>query len=1016
MMGRLSGVIGACTCTIGSANAEQVIDFVACTCYNAPPVSRLSTVLVVTTVLAGMHPGGAAQASPWTQTGGVVLEGTVVPMTAQSAVLPNGRVFIQNQKIVAVVAQGQAWPAGVNTSGAVVVQTDGYIFPGLINLHNHTAYNTLPVWEAPKKYDNRYQWTGAKTYSTYVNYPKKLLTDSNYFNIVIEVVKYAEVKGLVGGETGVQGSPSRNGIINMLVRNVEAKNFDQDKVYQRGLSIEDSRWQKTVPNFLTKAAAGNVEAWIVHLAEGIDLDPSLAEFTLLKNLDMLHEWTVIIHGTALTSLEFADMATVGSKLVWSPLSNLLLYGETTRVDQAMSAGVPVSLATDWSPSGGKNLLDELKIAYEVNKWSTQNIVGYVPFDEYTLAKMVTINPATALEWDGLVGTIEPGKYADILVISAAPEVEAGTNTPPASPYHALIQATVRDVRLVMVDGEPLYGDVDVMQSTKGTDMEIMCSTAGFVKAIDVTRDGPTKGEQTWASIVDTLNAAMLFDHEHMRQSFKQSIAEAWTIEQFDEWFAAKFKNGVVAMTPDPVYVTDDPIFFDRVKTAGNTPFVLDLETKYYGFLGSGATPIADLGLTEAELLEFVNAATVAALIGDVGVADESAQAIVNHTAMVGPFASKADVITVVGGCAVVVIEAYLAKLKEPPPPPPPVDPPTVPGAEGKLLSMLNHESTTLKVLDDDAALNKKAAQALINYRDGPDGTFGTTDDNLFDSEAEVDSVSYVGPSALSKLYTFSETWTPGGPPVSDQEAKLLAFLNHPTTSLDFLDNDVGLNKNAAIQLIAHRNGPDGVYGNGDDDPFDSEVEVDNVSYVGPTALATLNAWAATWAMPDENQEVLTFVNDPLATYTVFDIDVGLKSLAAAKIVGHRDGPDGEFGTLDDNLFDTIEELDSVPYVGPVTLGQIAAYAPFWSTLSKEPPKLVQFLNHESTTYDVLVTTVGISTKSATNVIAHRNGADGLLGTPDDDPFDSVNEVDEIKYVGSVTLGQLTQYAEGWVAP
>ena len=286
-------------------------------------------IISVSTFVAVLFCAGLVAASPWNSTNGLILKGTIVPMTAEDAVIENGQILIQNEKIVAIIGEGEAWPATVNTAGAVEVDTGGYIFPGMLNIHSHTAYNTLPIWEAPKLYQNRYQWTKAKTYSNYVNYPKKLITDSNYYNLVIEVGKYAEVKGMVGGETAIQGTPSRNGINNMLIRNVEDKNFGQDKVYQRGLTIEDSRWQDTVPAFLTKADAGLVEAWIVHLAEGIDEDPSLEEFSVLTSLGMLQEWTVIIHGTALTQTEFAAMAAVGSDLIWSPLSNLLLYGQTT---------------------------------------------------------------------------------------------------------------------------------------------------------------------------------------------------------------------------------------------------------------------------------------------------------------------------------------------------------------------------------------------------------------------------------------------------------------------------------------------------------------------------------------------------------------------------------------------------------------------------------------------------------------------------------------------------------------
>jgi len=290
------------------------------------------------------------------------------------------------------------------------------------------------------------------------------------------------------------------------------------------------------------------------------------------------------------------------------------------------------------------------------------------------------------------------------------------------------------------------------------------------------------------------------------------------------------------------------------------------------------------------------------------------------------------------------------------------------------------------------------------------------DDNYFESEAEVDAVSYVGPSALGKLKAFAETWQAGGSGEPKPEQNLLDFLNHPTTTLTKLDDDLGLNKNAALSLIAHRNGPDGTLGTADDNLFDSLGEVDAVTYVGPTALEQLLTYAATWQKPDENTELLDFVNDPKATLTVLDDDVGLNSLAAKKILAHRNGPDEVFGTGDDNLFDSVSELDDVPYVGASALQKLFDFAPFWASMPKGAPKVAQFLNHESVTVGELTSMVGLKTPAATGLIAHRDGPDGELGTSDDDPFDSLNEIDGVKYVGSVSMALLIDYAEQWVAP
>ena len=70
-----------------------------------------------------------------------------------------------------------------------------------------------------------------------------------------------------------------------------------------------------------------------------------------------------IHAAGLLPEDFEVMAGHGGAMVWSPLSNLLLYGATARVDAAKRAGVRIGLGSDWSPSGSKNLLGELKVAW-----------------------------------------------------------------------------------------------------------------------------------------------------------------------------------------------------------------------------------------------------------------------------------------------------------------------------------------------------------------------------------------------------------------------------------------------------------------------------------------------------------------------------------------------------------------------------------------------------------------------------------------------------------------------------
>ena len=71
--------------------------------------------------------------------------------------------------------------------------------------------------------------------------------------------------------------------------------------------------------------------------------------------------------------------------------------------------------------------------------------------------------------------------------------------------------------------------------------------------------------------------------------------------------------------------------------------------------------------------------------------------------------------------------------------------------ERGLLAFVNDSETTFAVLDDDVGLDRRAAENLVDRRDGADGTFGTADDAPFTSIDDVDDVSYVGSVALSRL-------------------------------------------------------------------------------------------------------------------------------------------------------------------------------------------------------------------------------------------------------------------------
>jgi hypothetical protein len=275
------------------------------------------------------------------------------------------------------------------------------------------------------------------------------------------LVRYVECKCLLGGVTTSQGVKlaSNAGIQRFyrgIIRNVEQTD-DPDLPEAQG-RIPDIV-AKDAKAFLTRLGSEKT-CFLLHLSEGVT-NPAKPLSTARKHFLALQvapgEWALNKVFTGIHAAGFAVLARHGASMVWSPLSNLLLYGGTARVDAAKQAGVTIALGSDWSPTGSKNLLGELKVAW---LHSQQALNGQ--FSARDLVAMATRDAARILKWDKVAGTIEPGKRADLLVIEGAA----------ADPYGALIHARETDLRLVMINGIARYGLPELMSQLAPNDQTI----------------------------------------------------------------------------------------------------------------------------------------------------------------------------------------------------------------------------------------------------------------------------------------------------------------------------------------------------------------------------------------------------------------------------------------------------------------------------------------------------------------------------------------------------------------
>lgn len=374
-----------------------------------------------------------------------VLKGRIVTMSAGRKVVASGCICIESAVIRAITSGTQALPAAFRD--APVIDTKGTIFPGMIELHNHLSYNVIPPWQVPKRFGNRGQWASHPDKRRLISQPMQVIAGVK--GTIEALVRYVEAKCLIGGVTTSQGVTlvSDAGIGHRyrgIVRNVEQT--DDPELPEAQTRIPDIDDAKRFRERLDKASD---RPFLLHLAEGIDdsarkhfqnLKLSGSKWAIRKNL-------VGIHAAGLRDTDYVTFQKQGGSMVWSPLSNLLLYGGTADIKRAKKAKLKIALGSDWSPSGSKNLLAELKVAFAVSEE-----LGGV-FKPHELVQMVTSAPAEMMKWDAALGSIEVGKRADFVV----------TRGKAGDPYLSLVKAQETDVALVVVNGVPRYGDATLMQ-------------------------------------------------------------------------------------------------------------------------------------------------------------------------------------------------------------------------------------------------------------------------------------------------------------------------------------------------------------------------------------------------------------------------------------------------------------------------------------------------------------------------------------------------------------------------
>jgi 5-methylthioadenosine/S-adenosylhomocysteine deaminase len=170
----------------------------------------------------------------------------------------------------------------------------------------------------------------------------------------------------------------------------------------------------------------------------------------LQALGLLGPNLIAVHAVHLLEEEIALLAGHGCHVAHCPSSNLKLASGIAPVARLAAQGVNVGLGTDGAASNNRlDVLAEMRLAALLAKGTSGDATA---LPAHAVLAMATINSARALGLEDRIGTLTPGKAADIAAIDLA----ATELAPCYDPVSHLAYAAGREhVSHVWVNGELL---------------------------------------------------------------------------------------------------------------------------------------------------------------------------------------------------------------------------------------------------------------------------------------------------------------------------------------------------------------------------------------------------------------------------------------------------------------------------------------------------------------------------------------------------------------------------------
>lgn len=312
----------------------------------------------------------------------------------------------------------------------VLLGDDHIVYPALVNVHDHLRGNYLPRVGPPEGvfYLNWGPWDADLKASPVFEERANIPFERIYF--------LSAYKNLFSGVTTVNDH-FPHALNDEILPRLPIRAI-REYAIEHECSSYDLKWGDGI---VIEHARAVERDWpfITHLEEGFDPE-SQDGIGILERAGALDSHALLIHCIGFSDEDVAKVAKAGASVSWCPASNLFMFNTTCKIRKLLRAGVNVSIGTDSTHTGSYNLLAEARFARETyRELYGEDLPARAIYD------MLTINPARAFRMQDLVGSLEDGKLADVLVLKRRHD----------DPFENLVSATSEDIELLLMEGEPL---------------------------------------------------------------------------------------------------------------------------------------------------------------------------------------------------------------------------------------------------------------------------------------------------------------------------------------------------------------------------------------------------------------------------------------------------------------------------------------------------------------------------------------------------------------------------------